>query len=74
MKTAKPKSPLRAAREAVGLTIRAVREATGISVGRLSMMERFMARPSPGEMVRLACLLNSTVDQLFPPEDGLRVA
>jgi transcriptional regulator with XRE-family HTH domain len=71
---ARTTTPLRLAREALGLTIREVRQATGISVGRLSMMERLMVEPSPLEMERLALVLNASARELFPPDGSLRVA
>jgi hypothetical protein len=54
------------------LTIRQVRQATGISVGRLSMMERLMVRPSAPERERLALTLAASVDALFPSSDDVR--
>lgn len=59
-------SPLRAARESSGLTIRALRDATLIATGRISMLERCMVKPKASEQERLAAALAVPVEQLFP--------
>jgi transcriptional regulator with XRE-family HTH domain len=64
--THKSSSALRSARQWRGLTIRQLRDASGVCTGRLSMLERGMVRPSMLEQLRLAAVLEQTVETLFP--------
>jgi transcriptional regulator with XRE-family HTH domain len=64
----RPDSPLRAARERAGYTIREFSKITGISTGHLSMIERGMASPSEAEALRLASALGLPADDGPPRE------
>jgi transcriptional regulator with XRE-family HTH domain len=63
---------LRVERSARGETLASVRQRTGISVGRLSMIERGFAKPSPDEQQRLAAAFGMPIDELFPPSERRR--
>jgi hypothetical protein len=62
----KQASPLRMARARQQKTLREVQQETRISIGRLSMLERNMARCSERERDALAAALGVEVSALFP--------
>ena len=57
---------LRIERNLRGETLAALGRRTGITPGRLSMLERGLARPSPSERSRLADAFEMPEPELFP--------
>lgn len=60
-------SALEIARKSAGLTAAEMAKAIGVSASHISQIERGWRTPSLAVKQRLAALLRSPVDELFPP-------